>query len=162
MDPTFCSSHSSIFEMLPHFTHFKVLHFAHFVPYLPSILNHSPIYKPSMIGLLSPQEVLQYRLEFSGHHGKKSNNKFKKHFGSSLLDLAKMWYNLTTTDIPKAKLNDKKHSMVVLKRFFMAHFLWLIFRNPTYLHHIFMFLWVLCPRKASLALDQEDPSFEVQ
>ena len=55
---------------------------------------------------------------------------FKCHYGASPLDLSEMWYDLTTTDIPGAKLKGNEKSLRGFKRFMIAHyFLWTYPKN---------------------------------
>jgi DDE superfamily endonuclease len=59
-----------------------------------------------------------------------ANTEFHKHFGSSPLDLADMWYDLNTTDIPGAQLEEKDKSENGFKMFMAAHhFLWTYPKN---------------------------------
>jgi hypothetical protein len=66
---------------------------------------HSNNQQPTTMSILSPQDVLQKGLNYLNikHHGRSqlSNQaKFQKHYGSSPLDLANIWYNLLTIDPP--------------------------------------------------------------
>lgn len=85
--------------------------------------------------LLSPLEVLRYGLAFLKiDRGNKTESylrvQFHKHYGSSPLDLADQWYDLTVTDIPEAKLSLKENSHHGFKRFMMAHYyLWSYEKN---------------------------------
>jgi hypothetical protein len=55
--------------------------------------------------VLSPQDVLQKGLDYPNikHHGRlqlSNQETFQKHYGSSPLDLANIWYDLLTIDPP--------------------------------------------------------------
>ena len=64
---------------------------------------------------------------------------FHKHFGSSPLDLADMWYDLVSTDIPGAALTDREKTLWGFKRFMMAHYyIWSYTRNAEMLATAFM------------------------
>jgi hypothetical protein len=59
------------------------------------------------IMVLSPTDVMTMGLKYCGidyfRTSAAANTKqFQKHYGSSPLDFAEMWYDLTTTDIPGA------------------------------------------------------------
>ncbi len=88
-----------------------------------------------MLGLLSPSDIMKIGLEFFRFQaGNKSQEHsvhvFRKFYGSLPLDLADMWYDLTTTDIPEAKVDKKEISMKGLRMFFAAHhFLWTYPKN---------------------------------
>ncbi len=79
--------------------------------------------------LLSPSEVQEFGLKIMGVRLHRKNNKrllveFHKHFGSSPLDLADMWFGLChcTIDDPLSK---KEKSEKGFKRFLSAHYyLW--------------------------------------
>ena len=59
---------------------------------------------------------------------------FHKHFGSSPLDLADMWYDLTVTDIPGATLNEKEKTRKGFVHYMKAHFyLWTYPKNTALL-----------------------------
>jgi hypothetical protein len=65
--------------------------------------------------LLSPNNVLKKGLTFldiqlKQKAEKQSTPEFRQQYGSSPLDLAEMWYDLTVTDILEAQLDDKKKS----------------------------------------------------
>jgi len=86
--------------------------------------------------VLSPNAVLEKGLEFvnakvtarCSDDGKKAM--FQKLYGSSPLVLATQWYDLITTDIRDAKLEEKDKSMAGFKRFMIAHnFLWEYHKN---------------------------------
>ena len=63
-----------------------------------------------------------------------NNKQFRRHYGSSPSDLATMWYDLTTTNIPAAKLNEKENSEKGFKMFMVAHFfLWTYPKNSSLL-----------------------------
>ncbi len=61
--------------------------------------------------MLSVQDVLEAGLRYVGvdpkHEMSRANQilEFRKHYGSSALDLANIWYDLTVTTIPGAKLS---------------------------------------------------------
>ena len=86
--------------------------------------------------VLSPKAVLERGLEFvnakvtsrASEDWKKEI--FEKLYGSSPLVLATQWYDLVTTDIRDAKLDEKDVSMAGFKRFMIAHnFLWEYHKN---------------------------------
>lgn len=86
--------------------------------------------------VLSPKAVLEKGLEFvnakvtvrCSENGKKEM--FQKLYGSSPLVLATQWYDLVTTDIRDAKLEEKDICMAGFKRFMIAHnFLWEYHKN---------------------------------
>ena len=89
--------------------------------------------------LLSPLDVLIKGLDCIGLHyiEKKKGSyeqinfiRFRKHFGSSPLDVAEIWFDLTTTDIPEALLDDKDKSEKGFRAFMVAHhFLWTYPKN---------------------------------
>jgi hypothetical protein len=55
---------------------------------------------------------------------------FKKEYGATPVELAKVWYDLLTTDVPEAKLLGKDVSEKGFKRFLMAYyFLWIYPKN---------------------------------
>jgi hypothetical protein len=62
--------------------------------------------QPTTMFVLSPQDVLQKGLDYLSikHHGRSlqlsNQDKFQKHYGSSPLDLANIWYDLLTIDPP--------------------------------------------------------------
>jgi hypothetical protein len=66
---------------------------------------------------------------------------FRKHYGSSPLDLSDMWYDLTTTNIPGAELGDKDKSAKGFKMFMAAHhFLWTYPKNS----YLFASRFLIC------------------
>ena len=88
--------------------------------------------------LLSVQEVLTMGLSFvriekpiqQRMSQETRMNKFRKHYGSTPLDLAEQWYDLTVTTIPLASLDEKDKTMKGFKMFMVAHyFLWTYPRN---------------------------------
>jgi hypothetical protein len=89
--------------------------------------------------LLSPTDVMKKGLKYCGVHCFKTSaaantKKFHKHYGSSPLDLANMWYDLTTTDIPGAQLEQSDKSENGFKMFMVAHhFLWTYPKNASQL-----------------------------
>lgn len=89
--------------------------------------------------LLSPSDVMKKGLRYCGIRGTRSSaaaqtKQFHSHYGSSPLDLADMWYDLTTTDIPEAQLEDKDKSEKGFKMFMVAHhFLWTYPKNSSLL-----------------------------
>ena len=96
--------------------------------------------------LLSVQEVLQKGLEMVGfskceQHGmplERRNCWFRKFYGSSALDLANMWYDLTVTDIPLAQLTEKEKTVKGFEHFMRAHyFLWTYPRNAEQFARVF-------------------------
>jgi hypothetical protein len=91
--------------------------------------------------LLSPQQVLKHGLTFLGMRSTRWSDarmalEFHRHYGSSPLDLAEQWHDLTLGDhLPKElQLNKKEKSEKGLKRFFVAHFfLWAYPKNASML-----------------------------
>ena len=66
---------------------------------------------------------------------------FHKHFGSSHSTLAHIWFDLQTTNIPGATLEQKENSDAGMKMFFVAHhFLWTYPKNSDILASRFSFL----------------------
>jgi hypothetical protein len=81
--------------------------------------------------LLSPSDVLQKGLEClhipicSQTSKAKKELEFHKHYGSWPLEVANLWYDLTTTDIVGALMTEKEKSESGFLMFMMAHFfLW--------------------------------------
>ena len=55
---------------------------------------------------------------------------FRQHYGSSPLDLASMWHDLTVTDIPEARVDIKEQGDAGFMMFLVAHFfLWTYPKN---------------------------------
>jgi hypothetical protein len=83
--------------------------------------------------LLSPIDVLKKGLTFLDIQRKSESQntlEFHKHYGSNPLDLAEMWYDLTVTDIPEARIDDKEKSEKGFKMFMITHFfLWTYPKN---------------------------------
>lgn len=84
---------------------------------------------------LDPRDCLARGLRFLqiDHEGKMTKKtrteKFRKHYGSSPLDIATQWYDLCHTDLKKAKLT-KKEKTRGFKMFMAAHFfLWTYSKN---------------------------------
>mgnify|MGYP000167110465 CR=1 FL=1 len=87
--------------------------------------------------LLSPSDVLKKGLkglQFEGNLAAMRTQQFHPHYGSSPLDLADMWYDLTVTTILVAELTDKEKSEEGFKMFLAAHyFLWTYPKNSNLL-----------------------------
>jgi hypothetical protein len=67
--------------------------------------------------VLSPSDVLEKGLTLLGieqNIDKQKRLQFHKHYGSSPLDLAEMWYDLTVTDIPAARMDEEEKSEKVV------------------------------------------------
>jgi hypothetical protein len=85
--------------------------------------------------LQTPSLILRQGLRVLGIRSQGRTNEaqthdFHKHFGSKPLDMADMWYDLTTTTIPGAALTLEEKSAAGLKRFCIAHhFLWTYPKN---------------------------------
>jgi hypothetical protein len=63
---------------------------------------------------------------------------FRKHYGSTPLDLANIWFDLTVTDIIGAALNEDEHNMKGFRAFMIAnHFLWAYDKNAKSLSNLF-------------------------
>ena len=96
--------------------------------------------------LLGVQDVLEKGLAMVGYtvtaqqsmSRESCDTKFRKHFGSSPLVLGDMWYELTSTDIPLAALNDNEKNMKGFESFMRAHyFLWTYPRNAEQFARVF-------------------------
>jgi hypothetical protein len=91
--------------------------------------------------LLSPKEVLIYGLQFLGiRYSRWSEStrirEFHRHYGSSPLDLADIWYDLTIGDhLPtELKLSGNEKNEKGLKRYMMTHhWLWAYPKNSSML-----------------------------
>jgi hypothetical protein len=58
------------------------------------------------------------------------NKEFRKHYGSLPLDLANIWYDMSNTDIPEARISVKEQCDEGFKMFLIAHFyLWMYPKN---------------------------------
>jgi hypothetical protein len=85
--------------------------------------------------LLSPADVLKrglkyLQIDFSKKSEAKKNKDFHKHYGSSTLVLANMWYDLTVSDIAEARISEPEQCDKGFKMFLMAHFfLWTYPKN---------------------------------
>ena len=88
--------------------------------------------------ILSTQDVMSIGLNAVGVSFAKQENmsdyamtvSFRKHYGSSPLDVANIWYDLTVTDIPGAALSAEENTERGFVMFMMAHhFLWTYPRN---------------------------------
>jgi hypothetical protein len=85
--------------------------------------------------LLLPRDVMARGLAFLQISVKRKSiewqiSEFHAHYGSDALELASMWYDLTTTNIPEAKLTVKEKSDKGLQMFLLAHhWLWTYPRN---------------------------------
>jgi hypothetical protein len=102
----------------------------------PPTLHHTS--KNNCMMILSPNDVMKQGLlhvrvsyerqeDFSEAGREKL---FRSHFGSTPLDLAEIWYDLTTTDIPGARIDEEDVSNNGFKMFAMAHFfLWTYPKN---------------------------------
>jgi len=87
---------------------------------------------------------------------------FRKHYGSSPLDLADQWYDLTTTDVPLAALSKDEKTMQGFECFMRAHyFLWSYPRNAEQFARMFgvhekkvrgKFVWDWIERVAALEM----------
>lgn len=106
-----------------------------------SLANHKP---PTM--LLSPSQVgmrgLALRRIFDNGNkpmtDKRKEELFRKEYGSGSLDLAEMWFDLCSTDIPKSKLKERHKSEKGFKMFMVAHhFLWMYPKNAQVLANNF-------------------------
>ena len=93
---------------------------------------------------LTPKETMVHGLRFFGirtHEGKKKyyEELFRKHYGSSSLDLADVWFDMQHATINNERLLSKKEtSERGLKMFFMAiHFLWAYPKNAELLASTF-------------------------
>jgi hypothetical protein len=87
--------------------------------------------------LQTPNDIIGIRSK--GRSNEDQTHDFHMHFGSKLLDLADMWYDLTVTTIHggTALTLDKK-SVKGLNRFFFAHyFLWTYPKNAKFLESQF-------------------------
>lgn len=84
-------------------------------------------------------EAIQIRRhDQEGMSEAKKTRYFRKHFGSTPLDLASQWYDLTVTDISGASLTTEENSLNGLKMFFMAHhYLWAYTKNREMLASLF-------------------------
>jgi hypothetical protein len=90
--------------------------------------------------LLAPVDVLNRGLRYLGVCRKNSAShkanlrEFCKHYGARPLDLADMWYDLTTTTIPEAALEPKDKTEYGFMFFMIAHyFLWVYPKNANLL-----------------------------
>lgn len=89
--------------------------------------------------LLSSNDVLKRGLEFmlcrfEGNSIKKNATLFHKHYGSSPLVLAEIWYDLTQSNSPEYQLDEKEKSEKGFRMYMMAHyFLWVYPKNSTLL-----------------------------
>jgi hypothetical protein len=89
--------------------------------------------------LLSPANVLKRGLyylqcECSRMSVERQNEQFHKHYGSSPLVLANMWYDLTVTDIVEARVSEKEQCDKGFRMFLVAHFfLWTYPKNSSLL-----------------------------
>jgi hypothetical protein len=89
--------------------------------------------------LLSPADVLKkglwhLQLEFRTLSEDKQNEEFHKHYGSSPMDLANMWYDLTVVDIVEARVSEKEQCETGFRMFLVAHFfLWTYPKNSNLL-----------------------------
>jgi hypothetical protein len=88
--------------------------------------------------LLSPSRVQTlglalHRILDNGNKPMKEKRKeelFRKEYGSGSLDLAEMWFDLQSTDVPDAKLREQDKSEKGFKMFLAAHhFLWTYPKN---------------------------------
>jgi hypothetical protein len=99
---------------------------------------------------ISPLDILGMglrclRIQSDGRSRAASEEDFHAHFGSSPLDLADMWYDLTTTTIPESQLTKKEKTERGLRMFLMAHhFLWTYPKNA----RILASRWGICERLA--------------
>jgi hypothetical protein len=89
--------------------------------------------------LLSPADVMKMglrylQLEFRRLSEERQNEEFHKHYGSSPMDLANMWYDLTVTDIVEARVSQKEQCDTGVRMFLVAHFfLWTYPKNSNLL-----------------------------
>jgi hypothetical protein len=87
--------------------------------------------------LLSPNDVLlrglQYlRMGSSTKSLAQKRKEFHKHYGSSSLDLADMWYDMTVTDIAEARIGRNELCDKGFRMFLVAHFfLWTYPKNSS-------------------------------
>jgi hypothetical protein len=102
--------------------------------------------------LLSPRDVLAKGLTLLeiGTHGKSrawQTDQFHSHYSSDPIDLANMWFDLTTTEIPDAKLIGKEKSDNGFRMFMVAHFfLWTYPKNSKILASRFKIYEGYCRR----------------
>jgi hypothetical protein len=108
--------------------------------------------------LLSPNDVQEIGLDIMKvHHSKRKSHErmlleFHKHFGSSLLDIAEMWYDLCYYD--ESLLPEKEKTEKGFKHFLAAHY-WLWVQTQEFCN-LCISLWHvcgLCTRKTSLDMD---------
>lgn len=89
--------------------------------------------------VLAPADVLSRGLRYLGVCCQKSSHEanlheFRKHYGARPLDLADMWYDLTCTEIPRARLEPKDKTERGFMSFMIAHyFLWVYPKNASLL-----------------------------
>ena len=111
------------------------------------------------------KDVLKRGLKYVGVKTRKHFSRaalvalFRKHYGSLPMDLAEMWYDLCSTDIPAARLNGNEKLERGFKLFMAAHFfLWTYPKNSNLLSSRFD----ICERNSRgvVEVDKEDSSFE--
>jgi hypothetical protein len=89
--------------------------------------------------LLSPRSVLKQGLRYlqlddTQLSAAKQNEEFHKHYGSSPMVLANIWYDLTMTDIVEARVSEKEQCETGFRMFLVAHFfLWTYPKNSSLL-----------------------------
>jgi hypothetical protein len=86
--------------------------------------------------LLSPADILKRGLHFlqmqvtNKWSQERKQGEFHKHYGSSPLTLANIWYDLTTTDIAEARLSGKENTERGFRMFLLTNFfLWTYPKN---------------------------------
>ena len=86
--------------------------------------------------LVTPNDFLRYGISLLGYSAqaiemmsmKTKESIFRGHYGSCQLVVAEVWYDLTTTTIPQARLGEKENTEKGLKQFVVA--MYFLFAYP--------------------------------